>query len=200
MMELVRKVILIFAIVLPLFVEVQGHGGEDHVESVAQTSSAGETITHLARTGDFELFFKHMPVTPDRATAADIFLSRYETNEPVGGARIEITFAGPSEAKVEAKPNDLAGRYGVELPPLARGEYRISARVEMDGRSSVVDLGTLDVAPVTMPEQMANERAALRATIILLISLMVILLVVILALFWRALSHRFKAEKEATAV
>ena len=132
-------------------VAVFAHGGEDHDEKKATAVSAGPgMVARVARVGDFEVVIKHPAVEPDKETAARVFVTRFGTNEPIGGAKIIIAMeGGGSSAPIEATvaPSNTPGLYEVKLPPLPKGQYELSARVEIAGGVQTAQYGALEVAP-----------------------------------------------------
>lgn len=187
--------LLIGSIILLFGFEARAHGGEDHGESQPQIAVTSTEVKHLARVGDLELLIKHAPIAPDRSAAAHVFLSRYATNEPVGGALITLRLAGQASAEVLAKGGRVSGQYELALPPLPQGSYRLSARVEVDGRSAEADLGALEVAPARASDAVGS---GLQPSFVV-VSLLIIIAASALLLFaWRVAGRRTK--KEATAV
>lgn len=133
---------------------VFAHGGEDHGEEKASVvSTNGNMIVRTARAGELEVTVKHAPIEPDRETAtARVFVTRFDTNEPVGNAKVTLLFTGGSGALVEltaAAAGSAAGMYEAKLPPFPRGEYKFSARVEGGGEEPhTAEYGALKVVPV----------------------------------------------------
>lgn len=129
------------------------HGGEDHGEEKAPVVSAGTgTLTRVARVGDFEVTIKHPPIEPDREIAARVFVTRFETNEPVGKAQVFLAFGdGESAPEVAATATSTPGIYEVKLPPLPKGQYKLAARLDLNGTSGTAQYGAIEVAPAPPP-------------------------------------------------
>ncbi|MBA3320956.1 MAG: hypothetical protein H0T45_05855 [Pyrinomonadaceae bacterium] len=129
------------------------HGGEDHGEKKAPVVSAGTgTITRVARVGDFEVTVKHLPIEPDKEIAARVFVTRFETNEPVGKALVFLAFGdGGSAPEVSATATSTPGIYEVKLPPLPKGQYKLTARLDVNGTSGAAQYGAIEVAPAPPP-------------------------------------------------
>ncbi len=151
-----RKKKFVLTVALAMFaslgagsVAVLAHGGEDHSEKKAPAVSAGVgMVARVARVGDIEVVIKHPAVEPDKETAARVFVTRFGTNDPVGNAKVIIALEGggsPIEATVA--PSNTPGLYEVKLPPLPKGQYELSARVEMAGVVQTAQYGALEVAP-----------------------------------------------------
>ncbi len=130
--------------------KVFAHGGEDHGEKQPPAVSKGTNmITRVARVGDLEVVIKHPPIEPDKEAAARLFVTHFDSNEPVGGAKIVVTFSGSgSPVEVAAAPNATPGMYDVKLPPLPKGQYKVAARINHDGNALTADYGALQVAPL----------------------------------------------------
>ena len=131
-------------------VAVFAHGGEDHDEKKAPAISVGlGMVARVARVGDIEVVIKHPAVEPNKETAARVFVTRFGTNEPIGGAKIIIAMEGGGSAPIETTvaPSNTPGLYEVKLPPLPKGQYELSARVEIAGGVQTAQYGALEVAP-----------------------------------------------------
>ena len=130
------------------------HGGEDHGESKAPVVTARTgMITRTIRAGDWEITLKHSPLEPDKEIPARVFVTRFETNEPITNAQVRVRFTGAS-APVEAvaSAGSTAGVYEVRLPPLPQGEYRLAAQVGANGASQTAQFGSIQVALATLSE------------------------------------------------
>ncbi len=143
-------VTLLFIIVAVCASISLAHGGEDHGEKpVAAVSVGGAALAHVAHAGDWEIVVKHPPVAPDAETGARVFVSRFDTNEPIAGARVVVTLTGADSAPVEvaAIPADaLPGMYEAKLPALPEGAYQLAARVEHGGQNVTAEFGALRIA------------------------------------------------------
>jgi len=108
-------------------------------------------IVRVARVGDLEVVIKDPPIEPDKETAARVFITRFETNEPVSGAKVVVVLQGNAPVEVSAVPSSTAGMYEVQLPPLPQGQYKLLARIEHDGENKTAEYGSLAVAPLPVP-------------------------------------------------
>ncbi len=144
-------VILLAALTMMPRSLVFAHGGEDHGDKPAPAVATGTgMVTHTARAGDMEVTVKHPALEPDKEVAARVFITHFATNEPVGGANIVVTLTGEGGAPVEsaATASATSGMYEVKLPPLPKGQYKLTARVEHDGETQTAQYGALQVAPL----------------------------------------------------
>ena len=131
---------------------VLAHGGEDHGDEkkVEAVPVGGNMVTRAVRVGDFEVTIKHPAVAPDQETSARIFVTRFATNEPVGNAKITVIVddaAGGTPVEVAATAGATPGIYDVKLPPMMKGECKLSARIDVEGTSVVANYGAMHVAP-----------------------------------------------------
>ena len=150
-------------------VQVNAHGGEDHGAKKAPTvsTSANMVVRHM-HVGDFEVTIKHPPVEPDKELAARVFVTRFETNEPVEGAKVLVAFTTvgtPFEATAE--PGNTPGIYELKFPPMPRGDYTLAARIEVGGATQAIEFGTLQVAQLPPPAS-ANESSWARRALLAL--------------------------------
>lgn len=125
------------------------HGGEDHGEKQPPAVSVGANmITRVARVGDLEVVLKHPPIEPYKETSARLFVTYFASNEPVGGAKLFVTFTANGGTQIEAAavPAETSGMYEAKLPPVPKGEYKVAARVNRNGEEQIIDYGTLQVA------------------------------------------------------
>ncbi len=176
------------------------HGGEDHSKDKAPVISAGtNSLVHAARAGDLEVAVKHPPFEPGREVTARVFVTRFETNEPVEGANVSVILSG-GRAPVEAAAasGETPGLYEVKLPPLPEGEYHLSARVEAGGETQTADYGALRVAPAPAP---VAENGSSRARTILLALFGLVAFAFVGLVLYRAagLARRGRVKGEAAA-
>ena len=149
---------------------VYAHGGEDHSQDKAPVvSTSANMVVRTARVGDLEVTLKHRPVEPDKEFAARVFLTRYETNAPVEGAKVFVVIAGGSGSPVEATaaPGNAPGIYEAKLPPTPQGDYTLAMRFETGGATQTVEYGLLRVAQLPPPAT-TNESTWARTALIAL--------------------------------
>ena len=136
------------AALLPLLnVRVRAHGDEDHGEKKAPAiTTSANMLVRVARAGDYEVTLKHPPIAPDQETAARVFVTRFESNEFVGGAKLFFTLRGSGKSfEAAAAPGNTPGLYDLKLPPAPEGEYKLAARLEMCGTTQAIEYGALRV-------------------------------------------------------
>lgn len=128
------------------------HEGHDHGESKPVVNVGKRAEVRAVRVGEFEIALKHAPLQPDKEIVAKLFLTRYETNEPIEKAQIVITIekAGEKATEVKAVPNETAGSYTVTLPPLLQGEAEIGAHFDATGKNEAVTFGSVKIASQTV--------------------------------------------------
>lgn len=125
------------------------HGGEDHAEDKPPAISSGANmVTRGARVGDLEAVLKHPPIEPDKEISARLFVTHFASNEPVGGAKLVLTFTANGGTQIEATavPAETKGMYEAKLPPMPQGDYKVAARINRNGEEQTINYGTLQVA------------------------------------------------------
>lgn len=165
---------------------ISAHEGEDHSHEAAPTIASGESmIVRVVRAGDVEITFKHPAIAPDTRTPARVFVTRFETNEPIGDANITLTFnaQGSDSPTVAATRTATAGLYDIEIPPLPRGSYTMSGRFQLNGETREASFGELEVMPPASPR---IESASVWARTALIVFAVFIICFVVLLLLFRA--------------
>ena len=145
------------------------HEGEDHGESKTPVIAAGTgMVTRTARAGNWEVAIKHPSLEPDKEIPARLFVTRFETNEPIANAQVRVTLTGTA-APVEAvaTAGSTAGVYEVRLPPLPQGEYRLAAQVGANGMGQTAQFGALQITPAP-PTQVESSSDWARTALIAL--------------------------------
>lgn len=197
--RLAALLIAIIDLTAMLPVTTSAHGGEDHSAEQSPVIAAGTgMVTRTARAGDWEVVIKHPSLEPDKELAARVFVTRFETNEPIANAQIRVTMTGAA-TPVEAIANagSTAGIYEVRLPPLPQGEYRLAAQVSAGGANQTIQYGVMQVRPV--PPSLSESSFGWARTALLALALIVGLG---LAGFvtWRVMQNARRSHKrEATA-
>ncbi len=126
------------------------HGGEDHGdEKKAEAVPAGANMfARVVRVGDYEVTVKHPNIEPDKEANARIFITHFDTNEPVGNANVVIVVddaASGTPVEVTANPTSTPGLYEAKLPPMMQGECKLSARIDVGGQSLTANYGSMQV-------------------------------------------------------
>lgn len=124
------------------------HGGEDHGDSQPKsTASAKGTISHTARLGEYELLLKHLLLEPDTATVAHLFITKFQTNEPIdkASATIEFESANGSVTEVIIEKTETAGSYNVKIPALPQGIYIVRAKLTYNGETDTATFSGVEV-------------------------------------------------------
>ncbi|HVF27081.1 MAG TPA: hypothetical protein VM943_02495 [Pyrinomonadaceae bacterium] len=167
--RLAAILIIVAALTAVLPATSLAHEGEDHGESKAPAIAAGTgMVTRTARAGDWEIVVKHPTPEPDKETPARVFVTRFETNEPIANAQVSVVLTGAA-APVEAvaTAGSTPGVYEVRLLPLPQGEYRLAAQVGANGRSQTAQYGAMQVASVP-PAQVGSSSGWARTALIAL--------------------------------
>lgn len=172
-------VTLLVALLMPSAITL-AHGGEDHGEKqVPAISTATGMAAHTARVGEMEVVIKHPRIEPDKEIAARLFLTHFATNEPVGGAKLVVVLASEGGAPIEANATAAGttpGMYEAKLPPLPKGQYKLTARVDHNGKTETVEYGAIQVAP--QPVQSIGSVATWARTALIVLAVLIGLAVV----------------------
>lgn len=129
--------------------QIYAHGGEDHGDAQPKVAtSAKGTVSRSARLGEFEITLKTPVLEPDAATAAKLFITRFETNEAVGDVAptMEIEAPGGAVTQVAAEKTDVAGSYILKMPALAEGKYTIRTSLKSAKGSDTATFSNVEVA------------------------------------------------------
>ncbi len=145
------------------------HGGEDHGDAKAPAISTSASMsTRTMRAGDYEVTLKHPVIEPDQETTARVFVTRFNSNEPVEKASIILLFSsGGAPVEASAAAASTAGMYEAKLPPLREGEYQLAVRVAVNGTTETIKYGALRVAPSFSDEAETSSSWAQSALIML---------------------------------
>lgn len=147
------------------------HGGEDHSADAPVVSASSGMHTRTARAGEWEVTIKHPIIEPDHETTARVFVTQFETNEPIADARIFIQLNDSTAQEIPATPGTTAGIYEVNLPPLQKGKHILTARVAAGNVTESILFGEVDVTTPTPAEDESNSSLA-RTGLIALVTLL----------------------------
>ena len=153
--------------------QIFAHGGEDHggQKPKATTNDKG-TVTRTMRLGEYELTLKHPFLKPDTATAARLFITRFETNEASDKTipAIEIESANGLTEKAAIEKTEIAGSYNVKIPALPQGVYTFITKLTYDGETDTATFSGVEVATAPIVEgEISWARTALIAFVFALI-------------------------------
>jgi len=141
------SVALLALLILALAPVIFAHGGEDHGNKKPVAATGTGMIARTARAGDYEVLLKHPALEPLHEHTARIFVTRYDTNEPVKDAAVKlgITSKEGAPVNVNAKPSSRPGEFEIVLPPLDQGSYNLSVDVTVGGTNGTANYGTVTV-------------------------------------------------------
>ncbi len=131
------------------------HGGEDHGETAAAPVQVGQAPRAAAQTDDFELVMvltgaqvsgepEHdHPAVPSVLT---LYLDRFATNAPVGGATVEVESGAFKAVAKQVEP----GVYTVAGQTFAKpGRYPLTVSVQTDDGADLLEASLQYEAPKT---------------------------------------------------
>lgn len=190
-------ILLLSLVVVP---QVFAHGGEDHGDEKPQaTQSTANMTVRVVRSGDYEVTLKHPSLVPDKELAARLFITRYDTNEPLKDAKVVLlaTNSNGMPVEVSASATDTPGLYEIKLPPLPQGDYKLSARVDVSGSSMTANFGDVQVRMPEVETPAADASWARTALIALGVISMLALLGAVVVFIALKQSRRNTIEEEA---
>lgn len=159
-------------LMLMLAPAIFAHGDEDHGDKKPVASVETGMIARTARAGDYEVLLKHPALDPLHERTARIFITRYDTNEPVKDAAVKlgITSKEGAPVNVNAKPSSRPGEFEIVLPPLDRGSYNLSVDVSAGGTNGTAEFGavTIEEAKAAATAGSGNESGVWGASLWLL--------------------------------
>lgn len=141
----------LLAMLLTLGANVFAHNGEDHGDEKPKAATVVKgAVTRSARLGEYELTLKHPALEPDTATAARLFITKYQTNEAVGidsaAPGVELEAPGGAITKATVEKNDAPGSYTVKIPALAEGSYTVRVGLKTDKGNDTATFSGVNVA------------------------------------------------------
>ena len=146
-----------------------------------------------------QVTLKHPNLEPDKELTARIFITRYENNEPIKGAKVVLTIEGGSSPKQEitAIATDTVGLYEIKLPPMPQGDYKLGVHIDVSNSSLAANFGAVQVK-VTPVEVPADGTSWARTVLIILGVLLLLALLGTLLLVAVQYGRREKRVKEET--
>lgn len=176
------------------------HGGEDHGDSKPTTVSTDKGIvTQTAKTGDFEILFKHAALEPDQPTLGRLFITRFATNEPVTNIAPAIEIIAPDGKAFQAEvvEPEQPGNFTFKLPALPEDTYTIVTRISARGKTETVRFEPVKVQH--SPSEAATENVPTWLRTALLLSAGTIFFALFGGLMLAAWRFAMRAEEEETA-
>jgi hypothetical protein len=182
---------------------VQAHGGEDHGDQKPKTTSNEKgTVSHSTRLGDVELMIKHPALEPDVATQAQLFVTNFETNEPVGNvaAAVEIESANGAVTTATVEPGAQPGVYNIKLPAFPEGNYVVRARITYKGETDTATFSGVRVEPRAVATKGGASSWLASAGILIVFGFVVTLLAGLGFLVWNFAGKGAVRNEEAMSI
>jgi len=163
---------LTLALALGLASSASAHDDDDHAApaEIERLPSAGNV-------GDlYEVLVKYHPEPIGRSMSLKVFVADARTNEPIAGAKIELTLSGAREYKLAPKPEATPGVYAAEVTFAAAGDYDAVAKVSRDAAADLVTLGTFHAgfAPPDRAPRKLHLVAAFSVGVALVIAILIV--------------------------
>ena len=181
---------------------ILAHGGEDHGDQKpAVVANVKGTVSHTTRLGEIELLLKHPELVPDTATSAKLFITKFETNEPVDKVTsvIEIEAADGSITQAAVEKTDGSGVFNVKIPALPQGTYVVRAKVTTKGETDTATFSGVEVKPEAAAATSSGVFSWLRNILIALVFAVVIAMFGILVYFVLRFSASDHIDNEAVS-
>lgn len=185
----------LMAAFLPAFFTVPAfaHGGEDHGDEKPKTTvSEKGSVTRSIRLGEYEMTFKHEVFEPDAQASAKLFVTKFQTNEPIGDANaaIEIESASGSITPAVVEKHQTAGSYLVKIPALPEGTYTVRVKLTYGGETDTATFSGVEVLHAHAEDAAEKGIASLAGTALVILSALVVL-----GLFGGLIRFALRAEK-----
>jgi len=182
--------------------QILAHGGEDHGDEKAKVATTEKgTVSHTVRLGDLEIMLKHQTLTPDTATIARLFTTKFETNEAFAAVNpaIEIESANGIITPATVEKTDNTGSFNVKIPALLQGTYTLRAKINYNGETDTATFSGVEVAPPSA-ETTGSGASWLNTALIYLVGAVVLGLFGVLFYFVRRMANENQIGKEAVSV
>ncbi len=182
--------------------QVFAHGDEDHGDQKPKTTTNEKgAVTRTARLGEYELTFKHPFFEPDAATSAKMFVTKFQTNEPVEKASVAIEIEPASGSIMEAaiEKTETAGSYNVKIPPLSQGAYTIRAKLTYNGETDTATFSDVEVTPAPSTSAENNLSWARTALIAFVFTLVLALFAGLIYFVWHFADDGESLKKETVS-
>lgn len=157
--------------------QIFAHGGEDHGDEKPKTETTEKgTVSHSSRLGDLEVMLKHPVFAPDTATAARLFVTKFESNQGFAEVTpaIEIESANNSVIEAKVEKTDTAGVFNVNIPALPNGTYTIRTKLTHGGETDTATFSGVEVTSTPTASTESGEMSWARTILISFIFLIVL--------------------------
>ena len=198
-----RRVLALLVLFLSSSNIVLAHGGEDHGDQKPKTTSnAKGTVSHSTRLGDLELMIKHPTLEPDVATQAQMFVTNFATNEPIGNvtAAVEIEMSNGAVTTVAVQAGTQPGMYNIKLPALPEGTYVVRASLSYKGKTDTATFSGVRVEPKTLPAESGTISLLGSAGILIVFGFVIALLAGLGFLVWNFAGKSPVRNEEAVSI
>ncbi|GIU81664.1 MAG: hypothetical protein D6687_07425 [Acidobacteria bacterium] len=162
-------ILTLFLCVFLFAPSVFAHGDEHHgEEQKVSSSSNAEVIANVLRLDDYEILLKYPPLLPDTQTSAKLFITKYETNEPINAAlEVEIERNDGLRYQVQVEKGKFPGSYELKFPALEEGKYTVLAKIISREKTNTATFPIEVKANSLNMEQKSDENYALLALVAL---------------------------------
>ena len=121
-----KKIIIILLVLLPFM--ILGHDGEDHSNTNKSATTPVSYFSSEAFSDKYELLMKYASIIPGKEGVLRLFISNYNTNQPIDSAFIQLTVSGNRNIKLLTHRMDR-GIYEVRGIFPERKNYNITINI-----------------------------------------------------------------------
>lgn len=121
-----------------------GHEGHDHGAKKSATSTAKTYFSSWAVSDKFELVVHYSPIDADKSSRLTLYLSDFETNEPIRNAAIKLSAVEDMTASFIIKPSS-PGIYLVDAVFPEERVYNVSATISAIDKHDLLLLQGIEV-------------------------------------------------------
>jgi len=128
-----------------------GHGDEKH-DDAKTTKSTGvssqqTSMVRSKRVKDFEITLKHPILEPFKVAIGNLFVTRYESNEPVSiNIAADLVSSSGKTINISVEKSNSTGIYKLDFPGLEKGSYNLLIKLDGANLKETVTFSDLKVS------------------------------------------------------
>ena len=130
------------------------HDGEDHSNTKKAATTSASYFSSEAISDKYELLLKYATILPGKESTLRLFISNYNTNQPIDSSEIQLSVSGNPNIKLSAKRMDK-GIYEVSGTFPEKKNYNITINI-----NSVLGADLLLLKDVAIGKELPTETVA----------------------------------------
>ncbi len=158
---------------------VFAHGGEDHGDAVSPVQVTSTRLSASAQSDNFDIVVQYGKAVPGLSANLDLYLSHYETNAPVAGAKIEVSINGDVNVTAQATAEKEPGLYNLKLTFPKNGHFDLLFDISSPDKSDIIEVKGIEVGI----EKVAPPKATKNNLMIGVVAVVVILVLMLILIF-----------------